>query len=138
MSTVHPTLLAIEALDLATVTPFLLARHAPRKAQAEAVRALFKRHGLKQISVTVPTYSMAQGVNVRIPHAEFSPEEHAEWRTAYDRDEDTNTTTTLGRTRTREHEAAKKVKALLSLAFPNHDDRSDLQSDYFNYCWMVD
>jgi len=34
-------------------------------------------------------------------------------------------------------EAYEKVKAILNVAFPNHDNRSDYASDYFDFCWSV-
>lgn len=35
----------------------------------------------------------------------------------------------------RQHEAQDLARAILGRAFPNHDDRSDSQSDSFDYCW---
>ena len=32
-------------------------------------------------------------------------------------------------------EARAKLEKILARAFPNHEDRSDTQSDYFDYCW---
>ena len=137
MATIHPTIEAIEAINLEEVTPFLLARHASRKVQATAARALFQQLGLKKISVTVPRYSMASTVDVRLPEVKFTAEDYAEWDAAYNRGEDTNTTTEVGRIRTRENAAAKKLEAILNRAFPNHIDKSDYSSDYFDRRWSV-
>lgn len=136
MTTLHPTLLTLEALDLSTVTPCLLDRLAPRKAQAVAARALFKRLGLKDISVTVPTYSMASSVSVRLPKAEFTPEQWEAFEIA--RNNGTEDLTEVRQTNARRWTIVQKLQAVLDLAFPLHRDRSKHESDYFDYRWMVE
>ena len=136
MTTLHPTLLTLEALDLSNVTPCLLDRLAPRKAQAVAARALFKRLGLKDISVTVPTYSMASSVSVRLPKAEFTPEQWEAFEIA--RNNGTEDLTEVRQTNARRWTIVQKLQAVLDLAFPLHRDRSKHESDYFDYRWMVE
>lgn len=136
MTTLHPTLLALEALDLSTVTPCLLDRLAPRKAQAVAARALFKRLGLKEISVKVPTYSMASSVNIRLPKAEFTPEQWEAFEIA--RNNGTEDLTEVRQVNARRWAIVQKLQAVLDLAFPLHRDRSDHDSDYFDYRWIVE
>lgn len=131
----HPTLLAIESIDLDAVPVFLLDRSASRKVQALTARALFKQLGLKGISVTAPHYSMAQAVHINLPHTEVSPEMRAEWN---QRSNDTDRRhTAYGELRTREYTAHQKLETILARAFPNHLDRSDVMTDYFDYCWSV-
>ena len=131
----HPTLLAIESIDLDAVPVFLLDRSASRKVQALTARALFRQLGLKGISVTAPNYSMAQAVHIHLPNTEYSPEERAEWNRCSSDSERRDTP--YGRLRTRENAAEHKLEAILAKAFPNHLDRSDIMTDYFDFCWSV-
>ena len=126
----HPTLLAIEAVDLNAVPVFLLDRSARRKVRAASARALFKQLGLKHISVTAPDYSMAQAVHVRLPRVKDVPALQAEW-------EQHSTEESRALLRRREYAAEQKVEAILARAFPNHLDRSDIMCDHFDYCWSV-
>ena len=129
---IHPTLLLIETANLDAVPVFLLDRSATRKVQAAAARALFKQLGLKGISVTAPNYSMASMVHVNLPRTEASKEMIAEWNASEFQSE-----TAYGRLRSREHEAHRKLGQILAKAFPNHLDRSDVMSDYFDSCWSI-
>lgn len=132
----HPTLMAIERLDLEQVRPFLLPRSAPRKAQAHALRSLLKDLGLRDISVTVPTYSMASGVQVRLPKLEYTPAQILDHELARTPEEEQSSE--LARLRARHQAIREHFVALLDRAFPNHRNRSDYGTDYFDYCWMVD
>ena len=131
-----PTLLAIEAIKLEDVPTFLLERWAPRKTQAVAVRALFKQLGIKGISVTVPVYANASTVYIRVPSVPRPPEALEEWAKAYNGGENANDTP-LGRLYVRHSNIRRHMGSILAKAFPNHLDRSDVQSDYFDSKWSV-
>ncbi len=111
-------------------------RHIPRTEQAKLTRELFKRLGLKGISVTTPNYSMAQSVRVSLPKLEIHCPNY--WPHGGDYchhgyvDESLVCPTCRENRRIRE-----KIEEILARAFPNHDDRSDTQKDYFDYCWSV-
>ena len=107
-----------------------------RKQQAQLTRDLFKQLGLKGISVTAPNYSMASTVSISIPKLEIhcpdywphgGPNVHGG---APPKDQRCPTCRENRR-------IAEKVEEILARAFPNHDNRSDSQSDYFDYCWSI-
>lgn len=102
-------------------------RSTPRKDQAKLARKLFKQLGLKGISVTTPSYSMAQGVDVLIPK-----------RDDYIRDERGNIDFINDPAAKANSKAVRDIMEILARAFPQHDDRSDSMTDYFNYKWSVD
>lgn len=103
-----------------------LERSVPRKELAAAARKLFKSLGLKGISVTAPNYSMAQAVHVRLPKRD-------DYTFDANGDIPDNDPARVGNT-----EADRKIAAILYQAFPSHRDRSDTQSDYFNYKWSIE
>lgn len=105
----------IAVVDVSKLPVLTRDRHIPRKEQAKLARQLFKSLGLKGISVTTPNYSMASTVHVSLPRLP--------WGEPGGADAIAN------------HEAREKVAGILLAAFPNHNDRSDTQSDYFDYCW---
>ena len=98
-------------------------RHKPRKEWAGAVRGLLKEFGVEGVSVTTPSYSMASSVYISIPSIEHDhmPDqwardcEHCQLKQA----------------------AETKLEAILLAAFPDMDDRSDTQTDYFDYCFSI-
>ncbi len=114
---------------LATPLPGFRAniRRVDRTDRAAMIRSLFKHLGLKGISVTTPSYSMASGNKVTIPPA-----------AEHDRDRPSgheNVTCP----HCREHVAARRhVRALILAAFPDLDDRSDYQSDYHDNPLSID
>lgn len=116
------TYAAIEAVDLAAVPVVCTVRSTPRKEQAALARGLLKKLGVKGVSVTTPSYSMASVVEVRLPQFGREGMTDAEVAAEYE-----------------EHRAAeRKLSHILAVAFPNHDDRSDYQTDYFDYRWSID
>lgn len=127
---------AIEAVDLSAVASTGLDRHEPRKVQAAAARKLFRELGIRGISVTAPNYSMAQSVDVRIPEPADSEHHGDKWPHGnsfeLSRSEATRCPACARRSRIRD-----KVEAILARAFPNHDNRSDSQSDHFDFCWSI-
>lgn len=128
---------AIAAVDITTIPMLSDDRHIPRKEQAKLARSLFKSLGIKGISVTTPNYSMAQTVDVRLPNDTFPGFDGFEqWQHASFSDMPDHLPAKMWMNKRRE--AVRKVKEILAKAFPNHDDRSDSQSDYFDYCWCID
>lgn len=114
----------LEAVNLDYVPIVSEDRHIPRKEQAAKARALFKQLGIKGISVTTPNYSMASVCDVRIPK-----QDHPE-STDWTRHDYATCELCQGHATAR-----RKVEAILSKAFPKHDDRSDSMTDYFDSCW---
>lgn len=112
-------------IDISAVPVMSLDRHQPRKEQARQCRELFRRLGLKGISVTAPNYSMAQSVDVRLPGREDYVFGVGGMVQANDPARNANS------------EAQQRIRAILLAAFPKHDDRSDAQSDHFDYRWSV-
>lgn len=97
-----------------------------RKEQARLARELFKKIGLKGISVTAPNYSMAQSVDVRPPQRnDYTVDSFGRIDYANDPAGKAN------------READNRLRSILLAAFPSHEDRSDSQSDYFDYCWSL-
>lgn len=103
----------------------VLDRSCPRKELAAAARRLFKSLGLKGISVTAPNYSMAQSVDVSMPK-----------RDDYQFDQ-FGMVVEGDAARAANNVAREKLDAILYHAFPSHRDRSDSQSDHFDYRWSV-
>jgi len=118
---------ALFAVNIDKVPVMATDRCIPRKEQAALARKLLSKLGIKGVSITAPNYSMAQSVNVQMPR-----------RTDY-LDDRLLMADLLLRcpARTANTEARSKLLQILGAAFPNHDDRSDSQSDYFDYCWSV-
>jgi len=133
------TLTQIFSVNLDKVPVMSTDRSIRRKEQAKLCRELFKRLGIKGVSVTAPNYSMAQAVDVKIPGYMGHDSEYfyngVDYRGQSFADMPDNVPAKI---RNQTHwSAAKKLETVLLRAFPNHDDRSDLQSDYFNYKWSV-
>ena len=124
----------IASVDLSAVPVVCRDRHISRKEQARLARELFKRLGFKSISVTTPNYSMASSVDVCVPH-EPKPDmtgfEQFEHCTYSDMPNDVPIKAAM----LRRSAAVQKIDAILDAAFPAHNNRSDYQTDYFDYCW---
>jgi hypothetical protein len=120
-ATLSPALHAILDAPLpAVVRPRL--RHEGRKVWAAQVRKLFKTLGLKGISVTTPSYSMASTIEIRLPEA--AEHDYA----AADHDFPA-CPICLQR-----HYAAEHVERIILAAFPDLDNRSEHGTDYYDYC----
>jgi len=134
------TLEQIMAVNLERVPVMCTDRHISRKTQANLARDLFKALGIKGVSVTCPRYSMAQSVDVDIAKNEAIPLDAFILDGADYRNEcfsDMPDDVPAKRIQQSKNNARAKVEAILALAFPNHDDRSDTQSDHFDYCWSI-
>jgi hypothetical protein len=121
---------ALEKIDPATVPVMTAERGCGRKETARLARELFKRLGLKGISVTAPVYSMASMVDVQIPYRrDYIPTDTIAdpscrfWTEKEDPVRQANKA------------ATDKVAQILAAAFPNHDDRSEAMTDYFDRKW---
>ncbi len=110
-------------------------RQWPRKEWAAEIRCLLKSLHIKGVSVTTPNYSMASSVDIRLPNY---PNEDADshmalheqlWRAGKNGTECPDCA--------RRWQAKEKVKSIILAAFPDLDDRSDTQSDYFDFCFTV-
>lgn len=129
----------LAAVDLATVPVLSTVRGLPRKDRAALARGLFRKLGIKGIGVTAPNYSMAHSVDVRLP--DMGGHDLTRWPHYHDRhccsapnghNEENRCPACRDRAA-----AERKVEAILLTAFPNSDDRSDTQSDYFDFCWSI-
>lgn len=122
-------------------------RSATRKERAAMVRALFRDMGLKGISVTAPNYSMAQSIDIRFHVGESAPwlgrgdSPHERKHTQINEEQ-----AELGEWRGynkfcpwchEEWEAHNKLEKIILAAFPDLDNRSDSQTDYFDYCLSI-
>lgn len=115
------------AVNLAEVPVMTEDRHCRRKETAKLLRTLLSRIGVKGVSVTAPNYSMAQAIDVRLPSRRDEEFEDGE-RHRKNPKAAGNKANRLANERFRE---------ILAVAFPNHDDRSDSQSDHFDYKWSI-
>lgn len=125
MTTFNEISTAILATSLPTVRDADL-RSKTRKERSTVIRGLLRDLGFKGISVTTPSYSMARTTEIRLPDRERCQDggaDHVPYRCpACSRYWDTR----------------NKLTAIILAAFPNMDDRSDTQSDYFDYVFSVD
>lgn len=117
-------LAAINILDLPVMSR---ERSLPRKEQAALCRKLFKQIGLKGISVTAPNYSMAKSVDVSLP----SRSDYKLNVCGMVEDWATDPASMVN------SENRQRIQAVLLAAFPRHEDRSDTQSDHFDYRWSI-
>jgi hypothetical protein len=118
------TLSKIVRVEMPTVLNAHL-RNETRKERAKAVRDLFKRLGLQGISVTAPNYSMAQSIDIRLPDYDCLREDR--YSPCYPQCANCELA----------GEAKRRLNRLILAAFPNLDDRSDSQSDHFDYCLSI-
>ena len=115
---------ALAKVDLSKV-PVMTTERGNRKLRASLARELFRKLGLKGISVTAPNYSMAQSVHVRQPERQ---DRELNEEGFYDAD---------GAVNIANREAADKIESILLAAMPNTDNRSDYSTDYFDSCWSL-
>lgn len=117
----------LATIDITTIPVLSRDRSIPRKEQAALARSLFKSLGLRGISVTAPNYSMARSVDIRLPKRnDYVLNTDG---TVLDYATDPAAQANVN--------AEKRLGAILLAAFPRHDDRSDTQSDHFDYRWSL-
>jgi hypothetical protein len=115
----------LAAVDITEIPVMSRDRFIPRKQQAALARQLFRGLGLKGISVTTPTYSMASTVKVEMPERDdYDLDAHGFMVPGCD--------AAVANT-----QARQRMLSILLAAFPRHDDRSETMSDYYDYCWSV-
>ena len=102
-------------------------RKATRKERAKAVRNLFKSLGIKGISVTAPNYSMAQSIDITIPHDSCDNAIHDDPSKSFRDCAECN----------RRWQAKERIEPIILAAYPDLDNRSDSQSDHFDYCLSI-
>lgn len=131
---------ALAAVDETKIPVMSRDRHIPRKEQAALARKLFKQLGLKGISVTTPNYSMAQSVDVALPRIPFEASDYVLDGVDYQNHSFSDMPPSVPvKIKMAERTAMRlSVQEILARAFPAHDNRSDYQSDYFDYCWSFD
>ena len=114
------SLASIDAVDTSNISPMLPPlRHEPRKAIAAHVRNLLKSVGVKHVSVTTPNYSMAQSIKISLLH---DSHEHTP-------DIDCSNCPRCVRRWTK----VVKIGCIILAAHPELNDRSDSQTDHFDY-----
>jgi len=102
-----------------------------RKVWAAEVRKMFKELGIKGVSVTAPNYSMASMIDIRLPKVTECNYDTLTVEQQYgDLPHNQLCPACLER-----WTAEQKIEAILALAFPDLNDRSDGQSDYFDRCF---
>jgi len=98
-------------------------RQQTRKVQAGNIRQLFRTLGIKNVSVTTRISS----IRIKLPKTEHIVPEG---------------TTHIFRSNCSDCQrllpVREKLEKIILSAFPDLDDRSDLMTDYFNFCFMID
>lgn len=111
-------------------------RNLARKQISDHVRALLKSLGIKGVSVTTPNYSMAQSIDISLPdddrheHQPYHEQAEAEYRATH---EDYMGAMHFCHFCREDRDAKDRLERLILTAFPDLADKSDLQSDYFDY-----
>ncbi len=129
------TYAAIHAVDLAKVPVMSLDRSIDMKEQARLARELFKKLKIKGVSVTSPNYSMAQAVEVQVPADRVGFEGFEQFENMSYSDMPNDVPAKIANRQ--RYEAGEQLLKILLVAFPNHDNRSEPQSDYYDFCWSV-
>ena len=124
----------ILSIDPATV-PVKSTERLYRKQLAPLVRALLKELGIKGASVTTPNYSMAQSVKIRIPEptgpGDYIGPDGKDYQNCSFSEMPDDAPIKI---RNRKNRAAQdRLEAILLAAFPGCNDRSDYQTDCFDY-----
>ena len=118
-------------------------RDLTRKEWAHEVKGLLKSLGLGWISVTAPSYSMASSISVRFhtPQAEWDGSQHQARHEKID-EQQRECMEWFGYGTycpwcKQEWAAHHKLEEIILAAFPDLNDRSDTQSDYFDFCLSI-
>jgi len=117
-------ILSIEAARIPTAPLAQNARRADQKERTRLIRQALKDAGVRGASVTMARGSMCYWSDIRvegIAHTEY-PEDHVPFRCPVCQ---------------RNQAAEKKLNAIIMAALPGMDDRSDSQSDHFDFVYSV-
>lgn len=118
-----PADVAIRSIEAAELPAFVAnVREESRREWAKRVRVLLKTLGVVGVSVTVPSHSMAQAIDI-----EFDALRHKCTDTPRDRCEACS----------RVRRADRRLEALILSAYPDLNNRSDSTVDHFDYCLSV-
>lgn len=134
------TLTAIAALPLPAFRAHI--RPLTRKERAAHIRALLKDMQVTGISVTCPNYARAQSIDIRLPYLPDESEAHSQRHAEID-DLCRNVYPWTGHANNgcqyckAQNEAQVHIEKVILAAFPDLDDRSDHQADYFDYCLSI-
>lgn len=121
----NPVIASIEAAALpAGLAPEGI-RNLAQKERTTKIRNLLKACGIKGLSVTSATGSMCYWTHVRFPRVD-----HAVGTDMHSRFDCAVCVANLT--------ASRKLSALIVEAFPDMGDRSDIQSDHFDFMFTVD
>jgi hypothetical protein len=137
----HPeTIAQIESAPIPQVIHAQM-RQRTRKEWAGEVRELLKRLGIKNVSVTTPSYSMAQSIDISTPRFFAWDGDHEQRHKEID-EQERNSASWMGYGHfcefcKQEWQAKKKLESIILAAFPDLNDRSDTQSDHFDYCLSI-
>lgn len=126
-------------------------RHLTRKEWAAKVRALLKELKITGVSVTAPRYSMAQSIDIKLPALDIGDDAHRARHAEIDSEWEESGVDSTGVALRRwngygasgcEHckargDAKAKICQIILAAFPDLDDRSEHQSDHFDFCFTV-
>lgn len=112
-----------------------------RKGWAREVKSLLKSLGLGWVSVTTPNYSMAESITIRFHQDTW--QQHEPLHMKLEAIERAKNGPYCGMTQVcpyckQEREAHEKLEAIILAAFPDLNDRSDHQTDYFDYCLSIE
>lgn len=111
-------------------------RKLSRKEWAVAVRKLLKDLGLKGISVTTPSYSMAQTIHVTLPDLGIGNDDEAHNRLHDELWKAQRPTVDCPHCAQRWN-ARNRIEAIILAAFPDLENRSNTQYDHFDYCLSI-
>lgn len=118
-------------------------RREPRKAIAAEIRKLLKSLNIKGVSVRTPNYSMASGVDISLPGTSLfvSEDDHLALHHTIDIEHRADLHW-CGLVQYCPHcqkskQAKDALENIILGAFPDLDNRSDTQSDYFDYILSI-
>lgn len=92
---------------------------------AKNIRQLFKVLGIKGLSVTVGRGTGSRYITIRLPHIEHAHDDYSM--------DMCQCKVCEMRTNARYH-----LDWLITCAFPQYGDRSEYQTDYYDFIWMID
>lgn len=129
---------AILAINLSTIEPITLKR-VRLDEFAKLLRPFLKSLGFsnRKISVTVPTYAQAQAIHVVIPDFDI-PSNKLPVVAAMSAEEYQKAVDWMNDQYQKREEARWHLRDVIMEAFPANDNRSDAQTDYFDWTFSVD
>lgn len=128
-------------IDVAAIPVSIIPRTTTRKDFAVATRALFKSLGISRtlISVTAPNYSMASSIHIAPVTLDRESDDYILDGVNYNHHSysDMPPNVPARKKHQRANVVRNKITEIMNHTFINMHDRSDSQSDYFDYCWNV-